>query len=82
MPHRAYSRGVNALATQNACCRVGTRACCGTFTFRRANSGQREASGLARLVNHQVGRDRLLGGEDVRALRSGCTAMSSGADAD
>ena len=37
--------------------------------------------GAARLVDHQVGRGRLLGGEDVRALRSGCTAMSSGADA-
>ena len=29
--------------------------------------------GVARLVDHQVGRDRVLGGEDVRALRSGCT---------
>ena len=36
---------------------------------------------MARLVNHKVGRDRLLGGEDVRALRTGCTAMSSSADA-
>jgi Transposase domain (DUF772) len=33
--------------------------------------------GLARLVDHKIGRDRFLGSEEVCALRSGCTAMSS-----
>ena len=37
--------------------------------------------GLAPLVDHRVGRDRLLGGADVHALRSSGAAMSSGAGA-
>ena len=37
----------------------------------------RRRVGLARLVNHHVGRDRLLGSEDVRALdlRNACTRL-------